>query len=120
MENKPLDLEKYKKQLLKERDRVMEEHHAMGAHASEEGYELADYDNHPADTATDTFERTKDYAIDENYREILDRINDALRKIEDKTYGMCDRCGQPINPQRLRAIPYATLCIDCQEALERR
>jgi len=114
------DLEKFRKTLLKERERVLREHHAIGVHASEEGYELADYDNHPADAASDTYERTKDYAIDENYREILDRINDALRKIDDGSYGLCDRCSQPIHPERLKAIPYATLCINCQEALERR
>ena len=119
MEQK-LDLEKYKKQLISERDRIMDEQHAIGAHAAEAGYELADYDNHPADTATDTFMREQDQAIGENYKQMLEQINEALRKIDEGTYGMCDRCGQPIHVNRLRAIPFATLCIDCQESLERR
>lgn len=119
MERK-LDLQKYKKLLLKEQDRIMLEHRALSASAAEGGSELSDYDNHPADAASDTYERTKDHAIDENFREILDRISDALKKIEDESYGQCDRCGKPINPERLKAIPYATLCIECQETLERR
>ncbi|MCE5198424.1 MAG: TraR/DksA C4-type zinc finger protein [Armatimonadota bacterium] len=118
--NQKLDLEKYKKQLIEEQERIMLEHQAMGANASEEGYELSDYDQHPADAATDTFMRTTDFAIDENYKGILEQIEEALRKIEQGTYGKCDRCGKDIRPERLRAIPYATLCIDCQESLERR
>ena len=62
---------------------------------AESGLELADYDNHPADAASETFERTKDHALDENFREIIERIDEALRKIEDGTYGVCDRCGNP-------------------------
>ncbi|MCE5324647.1 TraR/DksA C4-type zinc finger protein [bacterium] len=119
MEHK-LDLQKYKKLLLDERERILLEHRALSASAAEEGYELADYDNHPADAASDTYERTKDYAIDESFKAILEKISDALRKIEDGTYGKCDRCGGDINPNRLRAIPYATLCIECQASLERR
>ena len=114
-----LDLEKFKKQLKSERERILLEHRVMGANTSE-GAELADYDNHPADAASDTYERTKDFALDENYRDILERIDDALRKIKDGTYGKCDRCHEPIKPQRLKAIPYATLCVKCQEVLERR
>ncbi|MCX8053807.1 MAG: TraR/DksA C4-type zinc finger protein, partial [Armatimonadetes bacterium] len=86
----------------------------------ESGLELSDYDNHPADAASETFERTRNYALDENFREILEAIDEALRKIEDGTYGICDRCSQPINIERLKAIPYATLCIQCQETIERR
>jgi len=119
--SKTLDLGKYKKLLLAERERLIEEHRAVVGDLAEGRGELADYDDHhPADAASETFERTKDYALDENYRDILERIAEALRKIEDGTYGTCDRCDTPINPDRLRAIPYATLCIDCQERMERR
>ena len=46
-------------------------------------------------------------------------INDALRRIQKKTYGKCDQCGQPINPERLEAIPHALLCIQCQSDEEK-
>lgn len=118
---KGLDLQKYRKLLLAERERLMQEHHAVTGDIAERGGDLADYDDHhPADAASETFERTKDYALDENYRDMLERIAEALRKIDDGTYGTCDRCDAPINPERLRAIPYATLCIECQEKMERR
>jgi RNA polymerase-binding protein DksA len=117
---KKLNVDKFKKLLHKERDRLVSERHATTQEELESGLELSDYDNHPADAASETFERTKNYALDENFREIIDSIDEALRKIEDGTYGTCDRCAQPIKVDRLKAIPYATLCIQCQETIERR
>ncbi len=117
---KTLDIEKYRKQLLKEKERLECERKLANEDIADRGSDLSDYDNHPADAASETYERTKDYALDENYREILERIDEALRKIDDGTYGTCDRCGGSINPNRLRAIPYATMCIECQEIIERR
>jgi DnaK suppressor protein len=119
--NKSLDLQRYRKLLLAEQERLIAEHHAVSADLAERSGDLADYDDHhPADAASETFERTKDYALDENYRDMLERISEALRKIEDGTYGTCDRCDTPINADRLKAIPYATLCIECQERMEIR
>ncbi len=58
---------------------------------------------------------------------ILDRLEDRLTKVEgalhrlaEGTYGRCQRCGKLISPERLEAMPYATLCVDCQAELERR
>lgn len=119
--NNKLDLEKYRKLLLAERERLQLEHHAVSSDLAEHAGDLADYDDHdPADAASETFEHTKDYAIDENFHNMLERIADALRKVDDGTYGICDRCDNPILPDRLKAIPYATLCIDCQGKLERQ
>lgn len=115
-----LDVEKFRKTLLRERERLERERHAGAQADGGPGAELSDYDNHPADAASETYERTKNYALDENYRDMIERIDEALRKINGGTYGLCDRCGEPINIERLKAIPYATLCIDCQESLERR
>ena len=118
---KKLDTEKFRKLLLVERERLERERRAKAVEDAEPIEELADYDDHhPADAASETYERTKDYAIDENFREMVERIDEALRKIDDETYGLCDRCGEPINRERLKAIPYATLCIECQETIERR
>lgn len=116
-----LDLEKYKKLLLAEKDRLELEHRVISGELAEHIGDLADYDDHhPADAATETYERTKDYALEENFHDLLEKISEALRKIDEGTYGICDRCETTINPDRLRAIPYATLCISCQERLERR
>jgi len=115
-----LDLEKFAKLLRAERQRLEVEHHARVQESTDLGSELADYDNHPADAASDTYERTKEYALEENFREMVEQIDEALRKIGDGTYGKCDRCGEAITLNRLKAIPYATLCIVCQEKLEGR
>ena len=116
-----LDLEKFKKLLLRERERLESERRTKAEEEEELVEELADYDDHhSADAASETYERTKDLAIDENFREMLEQIDEALRKIDDESYGLCDRCGQPINRERLKAIPYATMCITCQETIERR
>lgn len=119
--NNKLDLDKYRKLLLAERERLQTERDAVNRDLSEHSREQSDLDYHdPADSASETFEHTKDFAIDENFHDMLERITEALRKLEDGTYGTCDRCDSPINPERLRAIPYATLCINCQETVETR
>ena len=117
---KELDIVKYKKLLLAERDRLDLERRAQMVDLSDLGSELANYDKNPGDGASDTYERTKDFALEENFKDMIEQIDEALRKIEEGSYGRCDRCDAPINPDRLRAIPYATLCINCQETLERR
>lgn len=118
---KKLDLEKYRKLLIAEQERLQLEHRTVSSDLAEHAGDLADYDDHdPADAASETYERTKDYAIDENFHNMLERIASALRKVDDGTYGICDRCDNSIHPERLKAIPYATLCIECQGKLERQ
>jgi RNA polymerase-binding protein DksA len=116
---------KFKKRLLEERDRIHAEmrHRESGeAAGSQEDSlgELAHYDEHVADSATETFEREKELAIEENYKLLLEQVNAALEKIDHGTYGLCDRCRKAIAPGRLEALPYATLCIECAERLEGR
>jgi RNA polymerase-binding protein DksA len=60
-----------------------------------------------------------DYTLEENSEAVLAAIDAALRRIEDGTYGTCQRCGNPIAPERLEALPYAELCIDCKRRVER-
>jgi DnaK suppressor protein len=76
-------------------------------------------DNHMAETASVTLDREIDYTLEENSEHVLAAIDAALARIEAGTYGICERCGQEIAEERLRAIPYATLCIDCKRKDER-
>jgi DnaK suppressor protein len=71
-------------------------------------------DNHLAENATLTLDREIDYTLQGNEEEVLHAIDAALQRIEDGTYGVCPSCGKPIPEERLRAIPYAKYCIDCQ------
>ncbi|HSG90913.1 MAG TPA: TraR/DksA family transcriptional regulator [Pseudomonadales bacterium] len=57
-------------------------------------------------------------ALDEDARAELRRIDQALARIEDDSYGECARCGNDINLERLAALPSATTCIDCASAAE--
>jgi RNA polymerase-binding protein DksA len=118
-----LNTEKYRKMLLDERDRLRKEIEAieddMSYSETRSGQsELADYDQHPADAGTDTFEKEKDVAVADSWRDIVGRIDEALDKIERGTYGTCDRCGREISEARLKAVPHAIYCVECQDIIE--
>jgi DnaK suppressor protein len=71
-------------------------------------------DNHLGDTASATFDRGLDEGLAEGAQQTLTEIEAALRRIDDGTYGICESCGKPIGEERLKAIPWARLCIDDQ------
>jgi RNA polymerase-binding protein DksA len=109
--------------LIEEESRLREElqeieERAARAIEMEAAGELSDFEDHPADGASETFEREKDLAIADNINSLLMRIKGALDKIDKKTYGVCDICGQQIKKARMEAMPFATLCIDCQGRVE--
>jgi RNA polymerase-binding protein DksA len=76
-------------------------------------------DNHLGDMATVTFDRELDEGLEEGAQQTLTQIDRALAKLDDGTYGMCERCGKAILEERLRARPWATLCIDDQRLADR-
>jgi RNA polymerase-binding transcription factor DksA len=69
--------------------------------------ELADYDQHPADSATETFEHEKDLGILEELENELGELQAALDRIDNGTYGIDEVTGEPIDPARLEAFPSA-------------
>jgi DnaK suppressor protein len=71
-------------------------------------------DNHLGDMATVTFDRELDEGLEEGAQQTLEQIDRALTRLDDGTFGICERCGNPIGEERLRARPWATLCIDDQ------
>jgi YteA family regulatory protein len=85
---------------------------------SESVEELSLYDNHPADVGDVTFERQKDLGLLLFVEDRLARIDEALEAIEQGKYGICEICKGEINRERLQAIPYTTLCQDCQKEHE--
>ncbi len=64
--------------------------------------------------ATESFELEKRLAWEKQIKDHLAEVEHALRKFEEGTYGSCDSCGQPIAPDRLEALPQASLCMDCK------
>lgn len=77
------------------------------------------FDDENADAGTFTFERERDLSIENNIRDLLRKIDRALGRMDGKTYGMCDRCGKPIEKARLKALPYVDLCIRDAQAQTR-
>jgi len=64
--------------------------------------------------ATESYELERRLTLEKSIREQLASVEHALQKFEDGTYGSCDNCGKPIPPERLEALPQATLCLDCK------
>jgi len=77
-------------------------------------------DDESADAGTATFEREKDLSIEQNVRDLLDKIERALKRIDEGTYGVCERCGKSIEKARIKALPYVDLCIKDAQAQSRR
>ena len=64
--------------------------------------------------ATESYELERRLTLEKSIREQLALVEHALQKFEDGTYGLCDNCGKPIAPERLEALPQATMCLDCK------
>lgn len=77
-------------------------------------------DDESADAGTATFEREKELSIEQNVRDLIGKIERALKRIEAGTFGVCEICGKPIEKARLKALPYADLCIKDAQAQSRR
>ena len=80
--------------------------------------DLSAYSLHMADMATDNYDREFSLGLADNEQKILNRINAALEKIEEETFGLCELCEKKISKVRLKAVPYAELCVPCQETQE--
>jgi len=116
------DLEKCRKLLLDKRRTLLEEmgyiEEAHGATIKEATGDLTHYSYHMADQGTDNMERELAFARGSKSRRLLYHIDEALRRVEEGTYGKCHGCGRQIQLPRLRAVPHARLCIQCKSAEE--
>jgi RNA polymerase-binding transcription factor DksA len=112
-----VDGDEARQRLLAERSRVEGLIHSVRGELGDGGEndqvsELADYDQHPADTASETFEREKDLSILEQLEAELGEIQAALQRIDEGTYGIDEITGRPIASERLDAIPAARTNVD--------
>jgi RNA polymerase-binding transcription factor DksA len=95
------------------------EENTFAASQSDMSGEVA-FDDETADAGTATFERERDLSIENNVRDLLAKIDRAIRRMDAGTYGLCDRCGKPIEKARIKALPYVDLCIKDAQAQSRR
>ena len=101
--------------LLKERDRLNKELEELGVKIgpADERREGSPFGKREEE-ATEVMELEKRIALEKQKTEALKKINRAIQKYEAGTYGVCDQCGKPIEPGRLEALPYASLCLNCR------
>ena len=76
--------------------------------------DITAYSYHMADQGTDAMEREKAFHFASREGRFLYHLDQALRRIEDGTYGVCEECGTLIPEDRLEAVPHARLCINCK------
>ena len=107
-----LNSKKIKEKLLIERDLLIEK--LKGNDLSIDDSETPD----PVDLAVRNYSKNVMLAVSENESRQLALIDEALRRIEGKDYGLCQNCETHINPKRLEAIPWARYCLNCQELVE--
>jgi RNA polymerase-binding transcription factor DksA len=85
---------------------------------SEASGDLSSMPIHMADIGSDAYEQEFTLSIMATEEETLDLVEQALGRIRDRTYGMCEECGGVIAKKRLEAIPFASMCIRCAERVE--
>jgi len=115
-------LERIKGKLLERRKQLLEEVENISSHSlsrtDDLSGDLSTMPIHMADVGSDNYE--KEFALDiiEGEREELRQIDEALARLADGSFGACTVCGQQISWQRLAALPFARLCIECQRQEE--
>lgn len=119
------ELAGFKKLLLEVKDNIIDDikhisEDTLKKSQKEASGDISGYTYHMADVATDTYDREFSLSLASNDRQFLYELDDALKKIEDGLYGICEICKCPISKTRLTAIPYARLCVKCQEKKEKK
>jgi DnaK suppressor protein len=112
----PRQLEYFKKKLLDWKEEILRESRETVGHLQKET------ENHPdlADRASSETDRSLELRTRDRQRKLISKIDDALRRVEDGSYGYCEETGEPIGVARLDARPIATLSLEAQERHERR
>ena len=105
-------LKEIREKLLRERELLIEK--LKGNDLSVDDAETPD----PVDLAVRNYSKNVMLAVSENESKLLALIDEALLRIDDNEYGVCQNCEKEINAKRLAAIPWARYCLDCQELLE--
>ena len=110
-----IDLKLIRSNLENEKKHLLEvlEQTKSAAQTSEERREGSPFGKREEE-ATQSFELEKRLAMEKQIKENLAEIEKALAKFDNGTYGLCEICGKPIDPARLEALPYATLCLSCK------
>ena len=115
----------FKKIVLKRKEEILDEikhisEDTLKKTQKDASGDISGYTYHMADVATDSYDREFSLGLASNERKLLYELEDAVKKIEDGTFGICEECKTLITRTRLKAVPYARLCVKCQEKQEKR
>ncbi|MDD2751682.1 MAG: TraR/DksA family transcriptional regulator [Candidatus Omnitrophica bacterium] len=119
------DLVDFKKIILKRKEEILDEiqhisDDTLKKSQKEASGDISGYTYHMADVATDTYDREFSLGLASSGRELLYELDDALKRIDDGTFGICESCKLAISKTRLKAVPNARFCVKCQEKKEKR
>ncbi len=119
------ELMEFKKLLLRKKEEILDgikhiSEDALKKSQKDAAGDISGYTYHMADVATDTYDREFSLGLASTDREALYELDDALKRIDDGTFGLCEVCKSLISKSRLKAIPNARLCVKCQEKKEKR
>jgi len=119
------ELVDFKKLVLKKKEEILDEikhisDDTLKKSQKEASGDISGYTYHMADVATDTYDREFSLGLASNERKLIYEFDDALKRIEEGTFGVCEDCKSLIAKNRLKAVPYARLCVKCQEKKEKR
>lgn len=119
------ELADFKKLIIKKKDELLAEikhisDDTLKKSQKDASGDISGYTYHMADVATDTYDREFSLGIASSGREWLYEMDDALKKIDEGTFGICEECKSLITKTRLKAVPYARLCLKCKQNQEKK
>ena len=114
----PGELEHFERALRERRHVLMADVRALEAEEAEDSTSTSGLANHLADLGTDRAAADLRMGCRESASEEIQQIDEALERIADSSFGLCETCDAPIAKVRLEAIPYASLCLACQKSAE--
>ena len=113
-----IDFDSLRSRLQQERKRLTEELARLQDNNSPEDGRAGSWFGQRDEQANEATELSQRLSSAEHLNDLLTKVNHALTKLEEGTYGLCDSCGRSIDPARLEALPYADLCLDCKAQKE--
>lgn len=119
------ELADFKKLILKRKEEILDEikhisDDTLKKSQKEASGDISGYTYHMADVATDNYDREFSLGLASNERKLLYELDDAMKKITEGTFGVCEDCKTLIAKNRLKAVPHARLCVKCQERREKK
>ena len=118
------DLTEYKKLITKRKNEIMDaidriSEDTLKKSQKDASGDISGYTFHMADVATDNYDREFSLGLASNDRQSLYELDDALKRIEEGTFGVCEECKSSLTKARLKALPHARLCLNCQQKREK-